>query len=272
MSFNRPMYDYCEGKKRLQESTEAGNYATQTPVICSNCLPSNPRIMPNRSGVSMNKGVDWRFYAGPIDVESDLFNLNRIYSKCPGNKYHPNAKDCLAVNQGQPAGAGVIDTTMPDNKVANAGDYSKVPINGTARGVQFTSNGRGVVEGFANRPNQGSFKKNGQRCTDNDLVDMPSCSFDTEDTRLSNPPSTLRGTGINRFNPLCFDPQDQIFFPGDYQVSSRLVFRDNHRPCIPSLDVISRPPLPPAKPLPCPETVKTCGAFVGPMYQYDVCG
>ena len=51
MSFNRPMYDYCEGKKRLMESTEAGNYAVQTPVICSNCLPSDPRIMPNRSGV-----------------------------------------------------------------------------------------------------------------------------------------------------------------------------------------------------------------------------
>ena len=39
------------------------------------------------------------------------------------------------------------------------------------------------------------------------LVDFPKCYFLTEDTRLSNPASNLRGTGINRFNPLCLDPQ-----------------------------------------------------------------
>lgn len=272
MSFNRPLYDYCEGKKRLQESTSAGNYSVETPVICSNCLPSDPRIMPNHSGVSMNKGVDWRFYAGPVDVESDLFNLNRIYSRCPDAKYHPNAKDCLAINQGQPAGAGVIYTTIPDKNAPNAGLYSKKPIDGVAKGAQYKFGPGNVVEGFANKPKEATFNKPGQRCTDNDLVDMPACAFNTEDTRLSNPPSTLRGTGINRFNPLCFNPQEKIFFPGDYHVSTRLVFRDNHRPCIPSLEVISRPPLPPAKPLPCPQTVKTCGAFVSPMYQYDVCG
>ena len=272
MSFNRPMYDYCEGKKKLQESTDAGNYSVLTPVICGNCLPSDPRIMPNHSGVSMDKNVDWRFYAGPIDVESDLFNLNRVYTRCPDSRYHPDAKNCLALNQGQPAGAGVIDTTVSVNGVRDAGQYSKKPIDGEAKGFQMTNNGKFMIEGFTARPNQGSFRKNGQRCPDNNLVDMPSCLFNTEDTRLSNPPSTLRGTGINRFNPLCFDPQDKIFFPGDYHVSTRLVFRDNHRPCIPSLEVISRPPLPPAKPLPCPQTVKTCGAFVAPMYQYDVCG
>lgn len=276
MSFNRTMYDYCEGKKRLQESTEAGNYSVQTPVICSNCLPSDPRIMPNRSGVSMDKNVDWRFYAGPIDVESELFNLTRVYSRCPAKKYHPNAKNCLAVNQGQPAGAGVIDRTMQDSNAPNAGYYSKKSIYGDEpRPSAYTANGKQIIEGFANANSnrkETSFNKVGQRCPDNDLMDMPSCAFNTEDTRLSNPPPTLRGTGINRFNPLCFNPQEQIMFPGDYHVSTRLVFRDNHRPCIPSLDVISRPPLPPAKPLPCPQTVKTCGAFVAPMYQYDVCG
>jgi len=271
MSFNRPMYDYCEGKKRLQESTQAGNY-NFAPVTCGNCLPIDPWIMPNKTGVSLNSGVDWRFYHGPVDVESDLFNLNRVLSNCPSKKYHPNAQNCRAVNQGQPAGAGVISTTIPDNAFPNAGNYSKKPIYpGGAKGFRNVPGG-GIVEGFEASNPQGSFRKNGQRCTDNNLVDFPSCGFNTEETRLSNPPSTLRGTGVNRFQPLCFNPQEKIFFPGDYHISSRLVFRDNHRPCIPSLDVISRPPLPPAKPLPCPETVKTCGAFTKSMYQYDVCG
>ena len=247
MSFNRPLYDYCEGKKRIQESTQAANYNVQTPVICGNCLPDDPRIHPNRTGVSMNSGVDWRFYAGPIDVESDLFNLNRVASNCPKNKYYPDARNCKTVNQGQPAGAGLISTTMP-------------------------ARGGGLVEGFESKPREGVFRKNGQRCTDNNLVDFPSCSFNTEDTRLSNPPATLRGTGINRFQPLGLNPQAKIFFPGEYHTSTRLVFRDNHRPCIPSLKVISEPPLPPAKPLPCHKTVPTCGAPTQPTYQYDVFG
>lgn len=218
MSFNRPLYDHCEGKKRLQESTQAANYNVQTPVICGNCLPDDPRIHPNRTGVSLNTGVDWRFYAGPIDVESDLFNLNRVASNCPKNKYYPDAKNCKVVNQGQPSGAGIISGTMP------------------ARGGT-------IIEGFEAKPKEGIFRKNGQRCTDNNLVDFPSCSFNTEDTRLSNPPATLRGTGINRFQPMGLNPQAKLFFPGEYHTSTRLVFRDNHRPCIPSLKVISEPPL-----------------------------
>jgi hypothetical protein len=195
----------------------------------------------------MNSGYDWRFYAGPIDVESDLFNLNRVASNCPKNKYYPDARNCKAVNQGQPAGAGVISTTMP-------------------------ARGNTIIEGFEAKPREGVFRKNGQRCTDNNLVDFPSCSFNTEDTRLSNPPGTLRGTGINRFEPMGLNPQAKLFFPGEYHTSTRLVFRDNHRPCIPSLKVISEPPLPPAKPLPCHKTVPTCAAPNMPMYQYDVFG
>lgn len=247
MSFNRQLYDNCESNKRIQESTQSANYNIQTPVICGNCLPNDPRIHPNRTGVSLNSGVDWRFYAGPIDVESDLFNLNRIASNCPKNKYYPDSKNCNVVNQGEPAGAGVISTTMPGRN-------------------------NGVIEGFENKNKQGVFRKNGQRCTDNNLVDFPSCSFNTEDTLLSNPKSTLRGTGINRFQPLCINPQEKIFFPGEYHTSTRLVFRDNHRPCIPSLKVISQPPLPPAKQFPCKQTTPTCANPIQPLYQYDVFG
>jgi hypothetical protein len=239
MSFNRLMYDHCEGKKRLDQSVGPGNYKTNTPVLCGNCLQTDPHIQPNRTGVSLNSGVNWRFYAGPIDVESDLFNLNRVASRCPKNKYQPMGGACKCTNQGQPRGAGVISECSPQ-------------------------------ENFSNK--QARFRTQGQRCNDNNLVSVPECYFGTEDTRLSNPPSSLRGTGINRFDPLCFDPQEKIFFPGDYHVSTRLVFRDNHRPCIPSLETISAKPLPDAEPLPCAETQKTCAAFAKPMFQYDVCG
>ena len=54
-------------------------------------------------------------------------------------------------------------------------------------------------------------------------------------SRSTNPPSTLRGTGINRFNPLCLDPQDptrwEIQTPA--MINSSLLHKDNHIPKIP---------------------------------------
>lgn len=64
-----------------------------------------------------------------------------------------------------------------------------------------------------------------------------------EDTRLSNPPCTLRGTGWNRWEWLCQDPQAKALMPFDYNINNRLVVRDNHRPCIPKpLEPTALPP------------------------------
>lgn len=59
------------------------------------------------------------------------------------------------------------------------------------------------------------------------------CFTSSEDTRLSNPPCTLRGTGINRWEWLCKNPQEEIQEPFDFQISSRILSKINHRPCIP---------------------------------------
>jgi len=72
----------------------------------------------------------------------------------------------------------------------------------------------------------------------------PDCEIPIQNTRLSNPPCTLRGTGWNRFDPICMNPQDQIFFPGEYQIPTRLVFRDNHRPLLPRVRINSMDPEP----------------------------
>lgn len=59
------------------------------------------------------------------------------------------------------------------------------------------------------------------------------CIQPREDTRLSNPPSTLRGTGINRWEWLCYDPQENALEEFDrVPVNYRMVAKDNHVPII----------------------------------------
>lgn len=64
------------------------------------------------------------------------------------------------------------------------------------------------------------------------LVDLRSCQPPTEPTRLSNPPCTLRSTGINRWEWLCDNPQDRALIPFEWNVNYRIVAKDNYRPCI----------------------------------------
>jgi len=54
----------------------------------------------------------------------------------------------------------------------------------------------------------------------------------TESTRLSNPPCSLRGTGWNRWEWLCYDPQDKAIVPFEWNVNYRIVAKDNHKPCV----------------------------------------
>ena len=232
MSFNRLKYDNCEVKKYNQESLGPGNYLYDTPIMCNTCLNDNPRIINQKNGVSLNSNVDWRFYNGPIDVESDLFNLNRSSSRCPNNKYIPkcNPSDCK--NQGTPCGDGVLESCDdPQNPLRNSWN----------------------------------------RVGDNNLVNFPNCFFPTEDTRLSNPSTNLRGTGWNRFNPLCKNPQDNVTFPGEYMTSTRIVVKDNHRPSVVEPRVNDMNPY--EEMAECPKiSANVCGNFTSPLYQYNVCG
>jgi hypothetical protein len=66
---------------------------------------------------------------------------------------------------------------------------------------------------------------------------LPDCAarawLPVEDTRLSNPPCTLRGTGWNRWEWLCQDPQRNALMTMDININSQLVAKDNHRPNLP---------------------------------------
>jgi hypothetical protein len=116
----------------------------------------------------------------------------------------------------------------------------------------------GAGAGYKNKEGNGKVK------IDYDLVHMPDCFTPTEDTRLSNPPATLRETGWNRWEWLCKNPQERIMIPYDYNVNSKLVIRDNHRPCIPT-PLNQSTALPVAKNIPlCSEIVSTCAVPTTP--------
>jgi hypothetical protein len=228
MSFNRLKYDFCEEKTEINESVKPGNYKLNTPVTCSGCFQPNPSVIAQKGSVSMEKNTPWRFYDGPVDVESELRNITRPATRCPTFKYQPRCENTVCLNQGQPCGQGVVKGCENSNAT-----------------------------------------KKGTMANDN-VVDLPNCLFPVENTRLSNPACTLRGTGINRFNPMCLESQDQILYPGEYQIPSRLVIKDNHRPCVPTPAINNMNPN--MGPLPCHAIEGVCANNIYPMYRYDICG
>lgn len=70
-------------------------------------------------------------------------------------------------------------------------------------------------------------------CVIGNTNNVRECWAPREDTRLSNPPCTLKGTGINRWEWLCFDPQQRAIEGFDrIPVNYRMVAKDNHVPII----------------------------------------
>jgi hypothetical protein len=70
-------------------------------------------------------------------------------------------------------------------------------------------------------------------CNIRGTTEPRACMAPREDTRLSNPPCTLKETGINRWEWLCFDPQARAIEGFDrVPVNYRMVAKDNHVPCI----------------------------------------
>ena len=101
-------------------------------------------------------------------------------------------------------------------------------------------------------------------CEAPELSHYKDCPLVSEETRTTNPPCNLRGTGWNRWEWLCKNPQDRVAIPFDYQVSTRIVFKDNHRPCIPNpFDQYSAWPQPTDQPI-CENIVRTCGVPTDP--------
>jgi len=82
------------------------------------------------------------------------------------------------------------------------------------------------------------------------------CDRVVEDCRLENPPSTLRGTGWNRWEYLPQNPQDKVEIPFAWNINYRMVAKDNHRPFV-------QQPLnqTPSLPNPQPDTCESAIAY-----------
>lgn len=113
---------------------------------------------------------------------------------------------------------------------------SGVTLHGNPGVVDVSSELQGLTRPATNCPD-GLYTPSAHGCCDV-LYVPPACSDDrrmiAEDTRISNPPCTLRGTGWNRWEWLCQNPQARIEVPFDVQVNNRLVAKDNHRPSLPT--------------------------------------
>ena len=144
-----------------------------------------------------------------IDVSSELDGITRPATKCPADQYLPG--------RGVPA----VD---PSSCAARAG---------CARGAPGGCRAASARAGVGTRPLPPAAGAGGGG---------GHCFPTEEDTRLSNPPCTLRGTGINRFDPLCWNPQDKALEPWTRRggTSYRIVVKDNHRPCLPSQEDVDR--------------------------------
>ena len=106
---------------------------------------------------------------------------------------------------------------------------------------------------------KGEALSRGSRPQDANLHHWKDCFIPKEHCRLSNPPCTLRGTGWNRFEWLCLDPQERVLIPFDHNINNRIIVKDNHRPCIPT-PIDPQPSLPRGGKLPCdPIASSICG-------------
>lgn len=76
-------------------------------------------------------------------------------------------------------------------------------------------------------------KYNSSGCKTKINNNVRNCAIPTESCRLSNPPCTLKETGINRYDPLFWNPQERAIEDFDrIGINYRMVAKDNHIPLI----------------------------------------
>lgn len=85
MSWSRAKYDDCTYKHNLSETIGPGEYMTQTPTICDNCVYYAPGVAVDRRGAAVYKST-----GDLINNDSELIGISRRYSQCPADKYIPS--------------------------------------------------------------------------------------------------------------------------------------------------------------------------------------
>ena len=118
MSFTRMKYDSKCQKQAFHDTLAPGKYALETPLSCQPCFQGNPQILLQKNGGSISRNEKNLFFRGPIDVESDLKNLNRVATKCPP-KRRPKVPNNNGVFDARKNCFFPVDNTRLTNPAAN---------------------------------------------------------------------------------------------------------------------------------------------------------
>lgn len=93
MSWNRARYDDGTYKHRLAEAIGPGEYMTQMPRPCDDCVYYAPGvILDGKAAALCDKDL--------IDVDSELLGITRRASQCPADKYLPKKEPFCKTNVG----------------------------------------------------------------------------------------------------------------------------------------------------------------------------
>lgn len=117
MSFNRTIYDSCDYATRLHENQNVLHYTLDTNKFyqCNQCATPFGLL----AGNMVSQTTD-----NLVDLESDLRNQTRLYSRCPTRKYRPtcDVAQCGNVN-GYPCGDPKCQPPMVHMKECTLIDY-----------------------------------------------------------------------------------------------------------------------------------------------------
>lgn len=151
-------------------------------------------------------------------------------------------------------GVGFYRTQTP----LPSGDVSRVGPSHTDVESELLGLPRPASECPGGKYSPGSFNAAGTPPLPIGAIQMEHGVLYPEDTRLSNPPSNVRGMGVNRFGHPLEPPQAHALEPFEWPTSDARNAKDNHRPCV-TEPVDPRAALPPPAPenVPTPEFVFT---------------
>jgi len=163
----------------------------------------------------------------------------------------------------QEIGPGVYQLTRPDNQVVPVlprdprfiAQTSGVSISKNTSLIDIDSELIGISRNLTRCPDRqympdgnASFQcgaqtgkvRNGCQpfdkvCVDNtEVLKFADNGLYSEDTRLSSSARTNRGVGWNRWEWLPSDPQERVLHEFDYEINTKILSKNNHRPCIPN--------------------------------------
>lgn len=122
-----------------------------------------------------------------------------------------------------------------------------VSVDRTKPMIDIDSELMGITRKLSNDPKEKYVPKmdqDGNICADTKKINYNPCNnIMTESTRLSNPSFNLRGTGWNRWEWLCKNPQDKLDVEFSTNVNTNILSRDTHRPLLEKpLDVVNSLP------------------------------